>query len=917
LGAYIGADPGAVRSLFIFALRLVDEIELWARSRPESETVLQLYLATAPPPVDWLDRAGLAAAVVDILHFLADQGYLRISTEPPDPAFRTHLDQALTEFDWLDRDRLRAGLLSQISAPDSHETSLPVRPTDRGATPRQRELLTDLIALIQRGRLKLDRNRPDSPANALRLYALLVESVPSWAGDSLVTGTVQRLLAAWAWLIQARFPTEVTRWLRQGDVEAALRLLPEAKRAMARSSLGYLAGLGEPGIIIAEMLAHTGKGASSASDEKMLQRLFDSGQTGLASVIQHLAGLDTAEMSLIKAVLASASAETLRQLRHGGVREVLAILADVSRASVPGLLQALAGLQAGDLALVKAILAGASTETLYQIGQGEFEAWLPIISDNGRARIARLLEVLVDLDSGDVAVITAFIAGGSVEPQGRLRQGDVGSVLPGLSDEGRARIVGVLDSVANLEEAELALVKASFGGATPEMLRRLRQGDVESLVNDLCADFYDRVTAVSMAYEGLDEPGMALAKLLTIGGTVESLHWLEERDIATALQTLLEDSGSRILRVFESLADLEDADLAQVKALVGGNADAQALDGGINTGCAGVFLLLRAILDARLPVLVKDAGYPSQERPRWEPDSEQRRGVNAGPTPLGVVLIALGLRWAGEAGLIRGRIDAGLGVLAMPERPLGLGALRAAWSHTRTEDHFRFQAALLRVLVGQRLVRGSVMRVYLLNDSVLVAGFAGSGRWPLGQTLETAAEARGILDRWLDVWEKTTGTRPDFITCDGPLARAVDFNRVTASDDVVVMSPSRLSAAGGVPDGLIESHLADRQALLAALDALEEGRLDLPDADLTLALTAVALLRLWARWLGQFEASSVPYLLDNFIRRPGRIYVDADHILVEIEPGPLDIVMEMAGYTTELERLPWLGARHVRFQLRD
>jgi hypothetical protein len=89
-----------------------------------------------------------------------------------------------------------------------------------------------------------------------------------------------------------------------------------------------------------------------------------------------------------------------------------------------------------------------------------------------------------------------------------------------------------------------------------------------------------------------------------------------------------------------------------------------------------------------------------------------------------------------------------------------------------------------------------------------------------------------------------------------------------------------------------------------------------PDADLTLALTAIAVLRVWARWLRQFAASSIPYILDNFIRRPGRVYVGAHEITVDMEPRPLDIAIEVAGYSARLERVPWLDHRHVCLQLR-
>ena len=81
-------------------------------------------------------------------------------------------------------------------------------------------------------------------------------------------------------------------------------------------------------------------------------------------------------------------------------------------------------------------------------------------------------------------------------------------------------------------------------------------------------------------------------------------------------------------------------------------------------------------------------------------------------------------------------------------------------------------------------------------------------------------------------------------------------------------------------------------------------------------MAAIACLRLWARWLRQFSFSSAPYLLQHFVRRPGRVTVDVDELLIELEPRPLDMVIEMAGYTSELEQVPWLGGRRVRFTMR-
>jgi hypothetical protein len=79
-------------------------------------------------------------------------------------------------------------------------------------------------------------------------------------------------------------------------------------------------------------------------------------------------------------------------------------------------------------------------------------------------------------------------------------------------------------------------------------------------------------------------------------------------------------------------------------------------------------------------------------------------------------------------------------------------------------------------------------------------------------------------------------------------------------------------------------------------------------------LVAFGLLRLWARWLRQFSDSSIPYLLEQFIRRPGRLYPGETGLWVELEPRPLDIVVELAGYMAPLEGVPWLGGRTVYFR---
>jgi hypothetical protein len=283
------------------------------------------------------------------------------------------------------------------------------------------------------------------------------------------------------------------------------------------------------------------------------------------------------------------------------------------------------------------------------------------------------------------------------------------------------------------------------------------------------------------------------------------------------------------------------------------------------TACAGLFLLLRTIRDLRLPALLGQPSWP----------------------PAGLGLAALGLRLAGSAALDGDRIDPGLALFAGLEEPLTLDGLREAWAAAGPDDGF--QAGLLRTLAGQRLATGSELRLYRvpLGDGgrALVAGPAGAELWPLGRCVgssvgEGLAPSRAgaspaptlpaKVNSIADAWEEATGLRP-----------ALTIRR------------------------------EGRRKLLQSLDALRAGRLGLPGPDLTLGLAALALLRVWARWLRGFSASSAPFLLEQWIRRGGRLHAGDDGLRVEIDPAPLDAVLEMAGYTRDLETP---GERPVRFR---
>jgi hypothetical protein len=122
-------------------------------------------------------------------------------------------------------------LLRGAIAPPS---DLPARPARWGATPRQRELIADLVAALHEREISLDLDETDVAANALKLYAALIARSPRWADDPAATGMIRQALAAWASLRPQGSIAETMRRLRERDIAGALQTLPETSRSLAQ-----------------------------------------------------------------------------------------------------------------------------------------------------------------------------------------------------------------------------------------------------------------------------------------------------------------------------------------------------------------------------------------------------------------------------------------------------------------------------------------------------------------------------------------------------------------------------------------------------------------------------------------------------------------------------------------------------------
>jgi hypothetical protein len=327
-------------------------------------------------------------------------------------------------------------------------------------------------------------------------------------------------------------------------------------------------------------------------------------------------------------------------------------------------------------------------------------------------------------------------------------------------------------------------------------------------------------------------------------------------------------------------------------------ADAAEREGStVVSGCAGVWLLARAVIDARLPGVLAAAAYPSSSLTPAE--------------RLRAVLLAIALRLSGAGGIENGVIDPGLRLMAgqaLSDTPPTFAKLRDLWASGDGDEAKDPgpQLDLLRILIGQRLVGGPFLHLHLMKLGTgvraLVAGDESAAVWPLGCVIRSPRDIGEAVDRWSSVWSEMTGHMPVLLG-DGSLteleghARSGWITRPRAGTEEATR------------------HRASRERLRAAMAALDENQLDRRSDDLAMSLIAITLLRVWARWLRQFSDSTVPYLLEHFIRRPGWITVRPDATVIELAPRPLDIVVQMSGYAAEVEGVSWLGGRHLQFDI--
>lgn len=86
--------------------------------------------------------------------------------------------------------------------------------------------------------------------------------------------------------------------------------------------------------------------------------------------------------------------------------------------------------------------------------------------------------------------------------------------------------------------------------------------------------------------------------------------------------------------------------------------------------------------------------------------------------------------------------------------------------------------------------------------------------------------------------------------------------------------------------------------------------------DAAISRIASLLLHAWSHWLRGVAHSSASFLIDNCLRRAARARISDVDIAIELDPAPLDAVLEMAGCFDRIDAVPWLGGLSVTFTVR-
>jgi hypothetical protein len=284
--------------------------------------------------------------------------------------------------------------------------------------------------------------------------------------------------------------------------------------------------------------------------------------------------------------------------------------------------------------------------------------------------------------------------------------------------------------------------------------------------------------------------------------------------------------------------------------------DDRAQANGTWSQAAGAMLLWRGLADLRIPALARQCAFPRSD--------------------------ALGTCWlfaalAAKCAGVNVLEDMGLRFLAGIQAPDDDLRFLDSWAGCLSVLD-EFQAGLFRLAVGHRLVPEDPIRIVMMPEGekwLLFAGNEAARLWPYSAIVSSWEEAAVRVRKWHSGWSAFLERPPRMCVPPALWERLSDH------------SPE---IADAFPD-----------TLPTDLEPFAGPVLGPPGVDRALSQLAGLVLRAWARWLPGFADASPGYLLRQFIRRPGTVYLDGKTLRVGLESAPLDVVLELAGYLDPIE----------------
>ncbi|MEO5851904.1 MAG: hypothetical protein ABIQ15_05275 [Nocardioides sp.] len=179
------ADEGAGWSALVATAAAIVGPAVGATVPVDDRTVTALLHAEPPP--DWRDATSLGRAVA-----IATTSLLPSPVGAEDETV-DRLLIAARDHDWFDQDAFADGLAARrMPHPGIAEEAV-----QSVLSPRARQVLTELAAVVSDPSLVLDPRRPTSTANLVRLVTALVDAAPSWEDEDLARAVVAHVLRSW------------------------------------------------------------------------------------------------------------------------------------------------------------------------------------------------------------------------------------------------------------------------------------------------------------------------------------------------------------------------------------------------------------------------------------------------------------------------------------------------------------------------------------------------------------------------------------------------------------------------------------------------------------------------------------------------------------------------------------------------